>query len=104
MSGHRGREDEQGDGGHVLRLPRSANTATGIPQAIWATAPTKITAPSPASLRWNDFWISGPRMPMPLPMVSVTMRRHREQDQRREAVLAQDAEQRRGLALARARA
>ncbi len=56
-----------------LRLPRSANTATGIPQPIWATAPTKITAPNPASLRWNEVLISGPTTPMPLTMVSVTV-------------------------------
>ena len=56
-----------------LRLPRSANTATGIPQAIWAMAPAKITAPRPAALRWNELLISGPITPMPFTMVSVTM-------------------------------
>ena len=37
------------------RLPRSEITATGRPQPIWATAATNVTAPSPASLKRNDF-------------------------------------------------
>jgi len=56
-----------------FRLPRSAKTATGMPQAIWATAPAKMTAPIPTPLRWKEFLILGERMPMPLTMVSVTM-------------------------------
>ncbi len=56
-----------------LRLPRSAKTATGMPQPIWATAPAKITAPMPTPLRWKELLMLGERMPMPLTMVSVTM-------------------------------
>ena len=50
----------------TLRLPRSAHTATGRPQAIWDTPPTKATAPRPVSLRWNERWMSGARVPMAL--------------------------------------
>ena len=48
----------------TLRLPRSAHTATGRPHAIWATPPTKATAPSPVSLSRNDRWMSGASVPM----------------------------------------
>ena len=56
----------------TLRLPRSAATATGSPQPIWATAAAKVRAPRPASLRWNDLSMSGPSSPIPLLKVPVT--------------------------------
>ena len=83
-----------------LRLPRSANTATGMPQPIWATAPTKITAPRPASLRWKDALDLGAQDPDAVDDGVGDHGRHREQDQGREPVLAQDAHQRGRLALA----
>ncbi len=84
----------------TLRLPRSAHTATGSPQAIWDTPPTKATAPRPASLRWNERWMSGASVPMPLEKVPGIERGEREQHEGRDAALAQDARQRRRLALA----
>ena len=50
----------------ILRLPRSPAIATGSPHAIWATAATKATAPSPARLRWNECWMLGPSTAMPV--------------------------------------
>ena len=54
----------------TLRLPRSAATAWGSPHAIWATAATNVSAPSPASSRWNEVSMFGPRIPRPLPTMS----------------------------------
>ena len=65
-----------------FRLPRSANTATGIPQAIWATAATKITAPRPASLRWNELLDLGAEDADAVDDGVGDHGRHREQDQR----------------------
>ncbi len=50
----------------LTRLPRSLSSATGNPTPICAADAANTTAPSAASLMWNDRWMSGASTPSPL--------------------------------------
>ncbi len=56
----------------TLRLPRSAHRARGTAHSNWATAPTKVTAPSAASWMWKECSRLVPMREMPLPTVPGT--------------------------------
>ena len=83
------------------RLPRSAHSASGSPQPIWATATTNVTAPSEASWMWNDFSRSGPSTLRPAPMVLGTNAAAVITASGAKPDRAEDAQQRRRLAVAR---
>ena len=57
----------------TLRLPLSAHSPSGTAHSSCATEATKATAPSPLSLRWNDFSRLLPTRLMPLPNMLGTM-------------------------------